>query len=139
MKDLVENLKTLKKDKVIWEIVLIGLTIVNIVFTVFYLYFYNFQIGYWTIYPVCVFIMLIYLGYYENGKFKPDWTKFSIDILNEFKKIDVLEVSDYIQSVQSFLGANYIHSGTLLDIYKKLIDEQKINAKIDDLIVELID
>ena len=51
----------------------------------------------------------------------------------------MLEVSDYIQSVQSFLGANYIHSGTLLDIYKKLIDEQKINAKIDDLIVELID
>ena len=138
MQEILSKIGMKKEKKFLIELVLIGCTIVCIFFTGYFIYIYNYQIGFWFILPFSIFIILIILGIYENKIFKPDWIGFSIDILKELKQVNVLKISNYIRDSQSFIGSIYIHSSILLDIYDDLIKEKIINAEIIDLNVELI-
>jgi hypothetical protein len=137
IKELLSELHTLKTKKNPIEIILIISTIVSCIITGYFLYIYNYQIGYWTNISLLLFAAIIIVGYYENRKYKPNWKKYAIEILRELKEINVLEVSDFIQDSQGFFGANYLHSSRLLDIYRESIEKNIIDAKIDGLIVKL--
>ena len=137
IKELLSEINILKSKKYPIEIILIISTIVSFIITGYFLYIYNYQIGYWTNLSLLLFAAIIIVGYYENKKYKPNWKNYAIDILKELKEINVLEVSDFIQDSQGFIGANYVHSTRLLDIYRELIEKNIIKAKIDGLIIKL--
>ncbi|TFF86816.1 MAG: hypothetical protein EU551_00520 [Promethearchaeota archaeon] len=137
IKALLSELNTLKSKKYPIEIILIISTIISCVITGYFLYIYNFQIGYWTNLSLLLFATIIIFGYYENKKYKPNWKNYAVDILKELTEINVLEVSDFIQHSQGFIGANYIHSTKLLDLYRELIEKNILKAKIDGLMVKL--
>ncbi|MHA1693614.1 MAG: hypothetical protein ACTSXT_09625 [Candidatus Helarchaeota archaeon] len=134
---LIKELDEHKKNKFLIEVILIILTIVVTIYTVIFLYSYSFHIGYWSILPTVVFIIIIFCGFLENKHFKPNWQKYLIDILMELKKVNSLNLSNFINGIQSFIGGVYIHSSIILNIYDKLIKDKMINAKINDLDIEL--
>ncbi|MHA1270120.1 MAG: hypothetical protein ACTSPY_10070 [Candidatus Helarchaeota archaeon] len=138
LKKLLTEFQEKKKNKFLVELILIIFMIFSLAITIFLLIYYNYQIGYWSILSSTFFISLIIAGIIENNHFKPQWSEFCTDILYEMKKINVLELSDYINDSQKFIGGIYIHSSVLLEIYNKLIKEKRINALIKNLDVELI-
>ncbi len=136
---LLKEINQIKKKKAPIEIILISSTVICLIITGIFLCIYKFHLGYWSIGPIVIFTILLLLGIYENKIFKIDLQTFCIDILYELKEIDLINLSDFINSKQGFFGANYVHSSHLLNIYKKLINENVIKAKITETKIELIE
>ncbi|TFF89339.1 MAG: hypothetical protein EU549_00935, partial [Promethearchaeota archaeon] len=107
---VLREIKKFKDKKFMIEIALIIGAVITTIITVYFLYYYQYQISYWFLIPLSLYTLLSGLALYVNNIYKPNWRNFSLNLINEMKIINVLEVSDFIRDSQGFIGTNYIHS-----------------------------
>ncbi|HUX98152.1 MAG TPA: hypothetical protein VMV49_01240 [Candidatus Deferrimicrobium sp.] len=65
-----------------------------------------------------------------DRKYRPDWAKYFQEIIEELKVIDTIELSDYINEGQPFLGANLGNCEKFLSIAEKFLEKNVMELVI---------
>jgi len=73
---------------------------------VIYLWVKGFIYDFWFYILVGLMCLTCLVGYLVDRRYRPDWRQSFLGILNEMKKINLVELADFINAGQPFLGAN---------------------------------
>lgn len=103
-----------------------------ILFTVIasYLWINVFIYDYWFYIMIGVVIGIVFVGYLVDRKDQPDWKYYLVEIIKELKKVDTIELSDFLNEGQPFFGANLGNCEKFLKIAEKLVENETLELVI---------
>jgi len=97
---------------------------------VIYLWVNGLVYDFWFYIMLGIVCLIVLGGYLMDRKYRPDWAKYFQEIIEELKVIDTIELSDYINEGQPFLGANLGNCEKFLSIAEKFLEKNVMELVI---------
>ncbi len=113
-----------------YEILLLISFLIVFVFTSVYLWKNILVFDFWFYILLGIILFIVILGYLMDRKYRPKWNEYLLAILKEMNGVDTVELSEFINKAQPFLGANLGNCEKFLKIARKFMEEQVIEIVI---------
>ncbi len=88
------------------EIILLSCFLAIFTMSSIYIWINGLIYDYWFYLLLGLILLIVIAGYVMDRKYSVDWKFYFLEILRELKMIDTVELSDYLNEGQPFLGAN---------------------------------